>query len=76
MKSFKICSVYWVFKSRRMRWMGHLAFMREFRNLCKPLVGRRRSRGEDFCPFYDQMVGFCEHSKELPGSVKYTEFLD
>jgi hypothetical protein len=45
MKSFRISSVYWVFKSRRMRWVGHLAFMREFRNLCRCLVGRPRSWG-------------------------------
>ena len=56
--------------------MGHLAFMRQFRNLCKPLVRRPRNREENFCSFYGQVVGFCKNSKEPPGSIKGTEFLD
>ena len=56
--------------------MWHLAFMREFTNLCKPLVRRPRIREENFCSFYGQVVGFCKHSKEFPGSIKGIEFLD
>lgn len=55
--------------------MGHLTFMRQFRNLYKPLVWRPRNR-EKFCSFYGQVVGFCKNSKEPPGSIKSTEFLD
>jgi hypothetical protein len=56
--------------------MGYLEFMREIRNLCKPLVRRPRNREEDFCSFYGQVADFCKLSKEPPGSIKGIEFLD
>jgi hypothetical protein len=33
-------NIIWVIKSRRLRWVGHVAHMGEMRNVCKILVGK------------------------------------
>jgi hypothetical protein len=37
-------SIIRVIKSRRMKWAGHVARMREKRNACKILVGKREGK--------------------------------
>jgi len=38
-------NIIWVMKSRRMRWVGHVACLREMRGACRFLVGNWRERG-------------------------------
>jgi len=45
-------NIFWVIKSRRMRWVGHVASMEERRDTCKVLVVKsegKRTLGRNKC---------------------------
>jgi len=74
-----------VIKSRRMRWVVHVARMGEGRGVHRVLVGkpegkrpwgRPRRRWEDNIKMYLHEVGTYECGSEHSGSIKCVEFLD
>jgi hypothetical protein len=60
-----------VIKSRRTRWVGHVAHIEEMKNACKVLFGRPECRwgildwilGKSYCSKWGP-VGCCEHGNE------------
>ena len=53
---YDLCSspnILWLFKTRRIRWAGHVARMGDTRDACRVLIGR--PKGKTRCPWDDNI---------------------